>query len=185
MPATRSDAKSAGKKQYFTGHPCKNKHVAARRTDNGTCVECVRALVSVKSLYDKARYAANSEHIRVRASLNHKINRQRRAELGKRWAVKNPLARRAISIAYKARRRQQEGGGDSTAKIFAWERAAQKVCYWCNCKCPKNYHIDHYKPLSKGGKHEVANLVVACPRCNLIKSAKDPYEFAQSVGRLF
>jgi len=31
-----------GAPHFFTGAPCKNGHVASRRTYNGTCVECAR-----------------------------------------------------------------------------------------------------------------------------------------------
>lgn len=33
----------------------------------------------------------------------------------------------------------------------------------------------------RGGKHEVSNLVVACPKCNVRKSAKDPAEFLAQI----
>ncbi|MFC9635339.1 HNH endonuclease [Streptomyces mirabilis] len=51
-------------------------------------------------------------------------------------------------------------------------------------------HIDHYKPLAKGGAHTLANLRPACADCNLRKSAKWPFtaemraEVAQAVRRL-
>lgn len=57
-------------------------------------------------------------------------------------------------------------------------------------KCPVckqeliKYHIDHIKPLSKGGKHEFNNLQLLCPTCNLTKLAKDPVAFMQSKGYL-
>lgn len=101
------------------------------------------------------------------------------------WRENNPERTAFIKKTYKARRRAIEKKGDPTAKLFAWEQAQQKVCYWCGVSCADSYHVDHYIPLSKGGAHTVKNLVIACPQCNLSKSAKDPYEFAASVGRLF
>ena len=59
-----------------------------------------------------------------------------------------------------------------------------KTCYWCNIKLNKNYHIDHYVALSKGGTHTIDNIVISCPDCNLRKNAKDPYEFALTKGKL-
>lgn len=60
-----------------------------------------------------------------------------------------------------------------------------KVYYWCSCSLKnKTTHIDHYEPLSRGGAHTISNLVVSCSNCNLRKRAKDPIEFAQSIGRL-
>jgi 5-methylcytosine-specific restriction endonuclease McrA len=38
--------------------------------------------------------------------------------------------------------------------------------------------------LARGGKHEIANLVVACPTCNRKKGARQPDEFAQSIGKV-
>jgi hypothetical protein len=38
----KAAALAAGKATYFTGVPCKNGHVAERRTDNRLCVECVK-----------------------------------------------------------------------------------------------------------------------------------------------
>ncbi|MFM0141750.1 HNH endonuclease [Paraburkholderia sp. RL18-085-BIA-A] len=101
------------------------------------------------------------------------------------WRAENAGLMRIVKINYKARRRAQEATGDSAQDIAAWESAARKVCYWCSTKCADDYHIDHYQPLSKGGEHRVSNLVIACPTCNLRKNAKDPLEFAASVGRLF
>lgn len=123
-----------------------------------------------KFRYDREYRARKATHLTV---------------IHKAWRAKNPDKVRAIRFSYDARRRQQVLGGDSTREVHKWERAALKVCHWCGAQCLGDYHIDHYEPLSKGGKHAVANLVIACPRCNLKKNAKDPYEFAASLGRLF
>lgn len=59
-------------------------------------------------------------------------------------------------------------------------------CYWCGELLKnKKVHIDHYVPLSKGGRHIIENLVVSCPKCNLSKGAKDPYHYANIKGKLF
>lgn len=123
-----------------------------------------------KREYDRQYRAKNEEKLLMRAY---------------EWRKKNPEKRKSISKSYKARRRAQESGGDSTAAIHEWEKNTKKLCYWCGCKCDKKYHIDHYQPLANGGSHTISNLVVACPKCNIRKSAKDPYEFAKSFGKLF
>lgn len=103
----------------------------------------------------------------------------------KEWRRKNPEKRSAIMKSYSARRRANCADGDSTAAIYEWEKAAVKVCYWCGKKCAKDYHVDHYEPLARGGRHVITNLVIACPPCNRKKNAKDPFDFAASLGRLF
>jgi 5-methylcytosine-specific restriction endonuclease McrA len=112
-------------------------------------------------------------------------NADRLAVIKAAWRAENAGLMRIVKINYKVRRRAQESSGDSARDIADWENAAKKVCYWCSKKCADEYHIDHYQPLSKGGEHRTSNLVIACPTCNLRKNAKDPLEFAASVGRLF
>lgn len=115
-----------------------------------------------KAAYDREYRAHN------RASVN------RRAAL---WRVKNPLSRRAIVHSYTARRRAKESGGDSTAEITKWIKAATKICFWCGRGCADNYHPDHFFPLARGGKHEIKNLVIACGPCNIRKNAMMPGRF--------
>jgi hypothetical protein len=38
---TRSNAKAAGRKIYFTGKECKHGHITYRYVDSGTCSECI------------------------------------------------------------------------------------------------------------------------------------------------
>lgn len=134
---------------------------------------------------EKAKRDANKEAKRAYDKQYAIVNSAKKVERAREWIRANPEARAAISLSYDGRRRSQKAQGDSTAAIREWISAAKKVCYWCRAKCADEFHVDHYQPLSKGGEHRISNLVIACPRCNLRKSAKDPYEFAASVGRLF
>lgn len=44
-------------------------------------------------------------------------------------------------------------------------------CYYCSkLLAGSDCHIDHIKPISKGGLHAVENLCVSCPACNLSKN---------------
>lgn len=46
----------------------------------------------------------------------------------------------------------------------------------CACGCERNvrwhHHIDHRVPLARGGKHELANLQLLSPLCNLRKGSR-------------
>lgn len=64
-----------------------------------------------------------------------------------------------------------------------WKAAQAKTCHWCGVDCPHGYVVDHVQPLAKGGKHEADNLVISCRPCNARKAARDPEEFARTVGR--
>ena len=54
----------------------------------------------------------------------------------------------------------------------------EKQCANCKIQFPlEDMHLDHIKPLKKGGEHEDSNLQVLCQACNLRKGAKDPRVF--------
>lgn len=132
----------------------------------------------------KERQEANKEEKRVYDREYRKRNPDKCLERAAAWRKANPLKRAATIHNYSARRRKQTKGGVSTAALAKWTEAQKKVCYWCDSKCAKGFHVDHYIPLSKGGPHELGNLVIACGPCNLKKNAKDPLDFAQEIGRL-
>jgi 5-methylcytosine-specific restriction endonuclease McrA len=122
-----------------------------------------------KREYDRAYRAANEEHLKA---------------IKLEWRAKNALAVRMIRFTYVAKRRAQVRAGDSSRKIRQWVDAQKKVCHWCGKKCKDDFHIDHIQPLARGGLHVTTNLCIACPTCNIRKNARDPIEFAQSLGLL-
>lgn len=65
-----------------------------------------------------------------------------------------------------------------TEKLFEYYGA---ICFYCGASIRQNerasFHIDHFFPLSKGGKHEFKNLRLSCPKCNREKGSKNPFEF--------
>lgn len=184
--ASRQNAIKNGSLTY-QGKRCPRGHDGIRYTSSGNCIECLAlfASSSAKKQYDSKYAALNRDRIREVSRAYFERTRDQRAEVARRWAAQNADKVRATKMAYKARRRTTESQGDPTTKILAWEKRVPKVCHWCGANCADKYHVDHYEPLSKGGKHEIRNLVIACPRCNLRKSARDPYKFAASLGRLF
>jgi 5-methylcytosine-specific restriction endonuclease McrA len=181
----RRAAIQSGAKTY-NGRPCKYGHGTERYTGAGGCLGC-SALFSAsehKKRYDKIYQDENKEVITKRRREYQSRTSSERSAAALSWARSNPEKRRAISNAYKHRRRSIEKNGSSTVELMAWESAAKKDCYWCGKKGLDKYHVDHYYPLSKGGAHHVENLVISCPSCNLRKSAKDPIAWANENGRL-
>ncbi len=94
-------------------------------------------------------------------------------------AAKDPGKMRALRM----RRRCQKARGPGVASIDM-RRALEGQkhrCWWCQKKLKAVWHVDHRIPLSKGGEHGPANIVISCPTCNVRKNAMMPWEFA---GRL-
>lgn len=72
-------------------------------------------------------------------------------------------------------------GGMSSSDLEVWLKAQDKVCFYCAVDCKDNYEIDHFYPLSKGGRHTEENLVIACQGCNRKKQNKDPEDFINEI----
>ena len=113
------------------------------------------------------------------------LNKERIKQTNREWKLNNSDRVRLNDKNNRHKRRSQQRAGMSSAELSAWIERQPKACHWCGKKCAKKFHIDHYVPLSKGGAHAAENLVISCPSCNGRKHAKDPYEFANQVGRLF
>lgn len=55
-----------------------------------------------------------------------------------------------------------------------WERDGGK-CHLCHKPCdPKDWHLDHVMPLSRGGEHAPENVAVAHPVCNMRRYNSGP-----------
>lgn len=50
------------------------------------------------------------------------------------------------------------------------------ACYYCK-QTNQKLQVDHTIPLSKGGKHEIANLRMVCDFCNRAKSDRSEADF--------
>lgn len=182
---------------FYDGQVCSKGHGTKRRVANRACVVCEKIADqrfrenNPEACRNKRRkhYYKHLEKNRARCKENSKRYRAENPEKYqvpiKQWRKRNAEKVKLYSKNYQSKRRSQEKQGVSSFELGKWIDLQQKVCHWCGTDCKSSYHIDHYFPLSKGGKHEIENMVIACPKCNLEKNAKCPYEFAKQRGRLF
>lgn len=103
----------------------------------------------------------------------------------RQWKIDNPERAAASARNSAAKRNKAISDGIDVETFAEWTSAQIKECYWCGVSCGEGFHVDHYVPLIRGGKHALDNLVISCAPCNLKKNAKDPIEFAKTLGRLF
>ena len=61
-----------------------------------------------------------------------------------------------------------------TAAQLASRLSMFSGCWMCGTST-EEMHIDHVKPIIKGGPHMLSNLRPACAPCNLRKGSKWPY----------
>jgi 5-methylcytosine-specific restriction endonuclease McrA len=136
-----------------------------------------KARAAEKRAYDAARYKEKRAEIAAYQRGYYAANRETVLAAVKVWGAENKERVGVIKKNYKSRRRCQEVSGIATADLARWEAIQTKVCHWCARDCGDDHHVDHFIPLSKGGRHEIDNLVIACRLCNLRKSARMPDDF--------
>ena len=101
----------------------------------------------------------------------------------KAWRKANPD--KCNMYAQQKRARRLKACGESKITSKEWRECKERFrnrCYYCGKN--KKLTLDHIKPLSRGGKHELSNIVPACKECNNSKWARDDVQFAQYLGRL-
>lgn len=170
----RHEAKLRGDTRYFTGEPCKNKHIEQRLVSSGGCMECARlqtaknranettqkrALRLQKSVERAAQWRiANPEHV------NTKI-------VKRRWASAHPEQKNAWTAKRRAAKLQRTPlwltqAHHKQIEQFYWEAAeVSKVV-------GEFYHVDHIVPLqgkTVSGLHVPWNLQILPAKENLSK----------------
>jgi len=198
---SRKDAKFKGIKRYFTGKPCKHGHTVERYTVNGKCLICHSNENRVMRQSHPARYAerarkwreknqedsrkaqaryrmAHREICIKRASLWRASHPEKQANSKRVWRMTN---RDTVSASSRNRRAKLKGAfGRHTKHDIKDLYAAQKGrCAYCKVVVGDKYHVDHIRPLSKGGGNGKDNLQICCPTCNLQKHAKDPDDYGR------
>jgi 5-methylcytosine-specific restriction endonuclease McrA len=78
---------------------------------------------------------------------------------------------------YRARRRDAQGGFAKSEWLAKCEYWGWR-CYLCGSSVTKKtVHIEHRKPLSRGGSNWLANCAPSCPSCNHSKNIKTEVEY--------
>ncbi len=179
------EAKALGLDRYHTGKPCKHGHVADRRVDNGTCIECLAARSAdwAKNNRDKMissqrnYYSRNRDVVLSKAKAYHEQNRETRAkrfrewydenrdrmrELNREWVENNKVRRYARLAARRAKHKRAIPKWLSAADfkrietLYDQARNASKLT-------GVPHHVDHILPLNGAyvsGLHVPENLRV-------------------------
>lgn len=173
----------------FQGNPCKRGHSGVRYVSNKWCVNCAQQ-----------DYAADPERKKRQARSWAQANPERRKELQAQWESRNPERRRALALAWvyrnldQVRRSVARWAAANPEKVrakSAARRARRKAAlsaltpdqrreiyalYKEAARRTKDtgtaWHVDHDKPLARGGKHHPDNLLVIPASINQAKGAR-------------
>lgn len=121
---------------------------------------------SQKAEYDKQYYLKNKEKKRLYYEEWYAKDPSKAIDNVRSWRKEHPVEH---SLHNGARRAKTNGVKIVKEEIHNWE---SRVCPLCNKIIEDKHHIDHIVPLSMGGKHEVTNLQLTHPVCNLRKHNK-------------
>ena len=127
--------------------------------------------------YSKAYRAANREKYAAYNKTHREANREKYAAKKKIYAA----AHLNEYLAHCHKQRAKKAGvrmGDAKAVLYwlkGWKTEAPVACHYCKSLSPgTDMTMDHVIPMSAGGPHDLANLVVCCQSCNSSKKNKLP-----------
>jgi 5-methylcytosine-specific restriction endonuclease McrA len=142
----------------------------------------------MKDPLERERYNARQREryptYRAERLAEYRRNPEKNKAAVRAWQERNREKCILYACNHSARRRVAKESGMSGPDYRAWVLRQKKVCHWCGAKCAKQFEVDHIQPLARGGKHEPRNLAISCRTCNRSKSARDPIEWAQMLGKL-
>ncbi len=127
-----------------------------------------------------AKAAAEGRALRTWRLTDEERKLARRMSVSK-WQQKNKICVAANSRNRRAR--IKGNGGKHTAKDIRELFFEQNgLCGLCDLKLDaNNFHVDHWKPLARGGSNDKSNLKLLHPHCNQIKATKDPVELRNKL----
>ena len=185
LPSTRSEARAAGSKLYYTGKPCKHGHVAPREV-KGTCIECRK--VEWAAANDRRKGQPKSEAAKEAGRRYYKNNKElvkARAlarppevirEYRQKWQKNNTEKRNLGNAVYKRRHRcatprwLTEEQRNQIKQVYFQARTMTELT-------GTKYVVDHIVPIrgkNVCGLHVPWNLEVMTHEANCRKSNRMP-----------
>jgi hypothetical protein len=160
--------------RYFTGEPCKNKHIEQRLVSSGGCIECAR----LQTAKNRANETTQKRALRLQKSVERatqwRITNPEHANtkiVKRRWASAHPDQKNADTAKRRAAKLQR------TPLWLTPEHHKQiGQFYWEAADVSKLvgefYHVDHIVPLqgkTVSGLHVPWNLQILHAKENLSK----------------
>lgn len=129
----------------------------------------------------------NKAKIKTRNAKKYDENKEARRSKIKEWQENNPEKYKAslrIGCLNRIARKAKASGRHTIKDIRKMYDDQNGECVACKKSILDGYHVDHIKPLAKGGDNWPSNLQLLCPTCNMKKSNMSMEEFmARNFGR--
>lgn len=188
-PECKACRKIATRKDYLKRKPKINEYGRAYQERNKEQVRKAQKLWRKRnreSIREKkaAYHRANPSRYVERNRLKRAVNPELANSYSRKWRLTHPEQRK-VSLANNKLKRCKVKGACSSEQWIAKCKYHGWRCYLCATPLTaKATHMEHRKPLSRGGSHWPANLAPACQRCNLSKNNKTETEYRALLNRL-
>ena len=150
------------------------------------CLFCLQILPLDKFYAEKLGHAGLSTYCK---DCKNKIRRTRYKDKNKEWAKKfrescPDYKQRMIRYEHEKRARLLNASTGTVTKEFLEGIYSQEICTYCKKFVAKSKRtLDHIVALTKGGLHDVSNLVMCCYSCNCRKNNLDLNVFLQRLEK--
>src|SRR5690242_3162452 len=93
---------------------------------------------------------------------------------------------RCRRLLHDHRTRARKDGADLDYGLTEMQQllAANPLCDYCRAPLSFAVQLDHRTPISRGGRHALANLAACCSRCNSMKGSLCESEFRELLTLL-
>lgn len=113
-------------------------------------------------------YLKHKKKINTRNKKWHEENKERAQATCKKWEERNRGKRASYSQKRRAIKRDVDDG--TVTPEIARALYEEEICCYCKKFVEReDRHMEHIHPLSRGGKHTITNIRMACVTCNLSK----------------
>jgi 5-methylcytosine-specific restriction endonuclease McrA len=134
--------------------------------------------------FDRHRSRGNPANME-RARLWRERNPDRARAQFRAWITANPERWQATLARRRMRMHGHDGRIERINRFAIWQRD-HGICGLCGDPVPfRRMHLDHIKPLARGGEHTAGNVQPAHPRCNLRKKDREVPRWAFRSRPLF
>jgi 5-methylcytosine-specific restriction endonuclease McrA len=124
--------------------------------------------------HERAEREKNRESYREYVRNWQRRNPEYNSARKRAWEKKRPASKKLMVARYRARLRAMRLHTITRSDLEARISVFGNRCAYCGSEWA---HLDHVKPISKGGPHCLSNLRPACVSCNRRKSNKTPQQW--------
>lgn len=131
-----------------------------------------------------ARVSAYNKAHRIQINIGKRLwgelNKDKIKVCNRKQYLRNPTLYRIHARNYELKKKV---AGQHTQKDVDLLVIRQNgKCVYCDHLLVNGYHVDHWRPLARGGSNNPDNLQLLCPTCNRKKWAHDPIEYEARIG---